>query len=203
MSVSDPSPFHHAVALTGGISTGKSTVAGMFADDGFEIIDADTIAHEVLQREKKLIETHFGAEVISDEGVDRKKLGALVFADTFKRKRLEELLHPLIREEIFSRMKVLEKDGELYIVDIPLFYESGSYPIEKVVLVYAPKEIQLKRLMQRDGYNMQEALYRIEAQMPIDEKKHLSTYVVDNSQGLEHLVQQYQMLRKQLSGEKQ
>ena len=201
MNSPDPSRFPNAVVLTGGISTGKSTVARMFAEDGYAIIDADSVAHEVLQREKELIVEHFGEGILHQGEIDRKKLGTLVFADPNKRKILEGMLHPLIRQEIFAQAERLEKTEQPYIVDIPLFFESGSYPIEKVIVVYAPKEIQLKRLMQRDGYNMQEALQRLDAQISIEEKKLLATYLIDNSQDLDHLARQYRDVRKQLSGE--
>jgi dephospho-CoA kinase len=201
MNSPDPSRFPNAVVLTGGISTGKSTVARMFAGDGFAIIDADKVAHEVLQREKELIVAHFGSGILHEGEIDRKRLGTLIFADPEKRKILEGALHPLIRKDIFAQAERLEKSAQPYIVDIPLFFESGSYPMERVIVVYAPKEIQLKRLMQRDGYNMQEALQRLDAQIPIEEKRSLATYLIDNSQDLDHLVRQYRDVRKQLSGD--
>lgn len=192
------SSFPHAIVLTGGISTGKSTVAQMFADDGFEIIDADSVAHEVLEREKEAVAKAFGKDLIKEGRINRKALGALIFADRQKRRQLEAILHPLIREEIYTLAKNLEQKGYPYIVDIPLFFETQGYPIDKVVVVYAPKEIQLKRLMQRDGYNMQEALARIEAQMPIDEKRAKATYVIDNTTTLEALSQAYAKTKEQI-----
>ena len=198
MNQTQNSSFPHAIVLTGGISTGKSTVAQMFADDGFEIIDADRVAHEVLERQKEAIAQAFGREMIQEGRVDRKALGALIFADRQKRRELEAILHPLIREEIYMRAQKLERKGEPYIVDIPLFFETHGYPIDTVIVVYAPREIQLKRLMQRDGYNMQEALARIEAQMPIDEKRAKATYVIDNSATMEALSRAYEKTKEQI-----
>ena len=170
----------------------------MFADDGFEIIDADRVAHEVLESQKEAIAQAFGRELIQEGRVDRKALGALIFADRQKRRELEAILHPLIREEIYTQAQKLERKGEPYIVDIPLFFETQGYPIDKVIVVYAPREIQLKRLMQRDGYNMQEALARIEAQMPIDEKRAKATYVIDNSATMEALSRAYAKTKEQI-----
>jgi len=184
--------------LTGGIATGKSTVAQMFADDGFEIIDADRVAHEVLESQKGAVAEVFGKELIKEGHIDRKALGSLIFGDPQKRKQLEEILHPLIREEIYTQAQILEQKGDPYIMDIPLFFETQGYPIDKVVVVYAPKEIQLKRLMQRDGYNMQEALARIKAQMPIDEKRAKATYVIDNTTTLEALSKAYAKTKEQI-----
>ncbi len=198
MNQTQNSSFPHAIVLTGGIATGKSTVAQMFADDGFEIIDADRVAHEVLESQKEAIAQAFGRELIQEGRVDRKALGALIFADRQKRRELEAILHPLIREEIYTQAQKLERKGEPYIVDIPLFFETQGYPIDKVIVVYAPREIQLKRLMQRDGYNMQEALARIEAQMPIDEKRAKATYVIDNSATMEALSRAYAKTKEQI-----
>jgi len=202
MDLSKSSLFPNAIVLTGGIATGKSTVARMFIKDGFVVIDADKIAHEVLQQKKKLIVGYFGDEILHKGEIDRKRLGALVFSDPAKRKILEEVLHPSIRQEIFSQAKRLEKNNRPYIVDIPLFFESGSYPMERVIVVYAPKEIQLRRLMQRDGHSMQEALRRLDAQISIEKKRSLATYLIDNSRDLDYLTKQYLAVKKQLVGEK-
>ena len=107
MDLSKSSLFPNAIVLTGGIATGKSTVARMFIKDGFVVIDADKIAHEVLQQKKKLIVGYFGDEILHKGEIDRKRLGALVFSDPAKRKILEGVLHPSIRQEIFSQAKRL------------------------------------------------------------------------------------------------
>ena len=114
--------FVYAVALTGGIATGKSSVARMFAEDGYTVIDADRIAHEVLAEQKEKIAEMFGETMIKEGNVDRKALGAVVFADPLKRKKLEQLLHPLIYEEIEAQAKTEDAKGRPYIVDIPLFF---------------------------------------------------------------------------------
>ncbi|WP_281951798.1 dephospho-CoA kinase [Nitrosophilus kaiyonis] len=180
-------PFEHAIALTGGIATGKSTVCNILKLYGFSIIDADKIAHEVLEEQKDKIEEIFGKKYIKNGKVDRKALGKLIFSDKEAKKELEKLLHPLIRKKIEEESIKLEKHKVPYIVDIPLFFETKNYPIKKVVLVYAPKDIQLQRLINREGLSKEEAIKRIDSQMDIEEKKEKTTYLIDNSKDLKHL----------------
>lgn len=179
--------FQYAVALTGGIATGKSTVAEIFSTLGFEIIDADTIGHEVLNAQSEKIAEMFGKEMLVGGSVDRKALGAIVFADSSKRKALERLLHPRIYDEIEKRAQCLDEKKEVYLVDIPLFFEGSRYPIEKVLLVYTPQALQLKRLLQRDKSTEVEAKQRIKSQLPIEEKVKKVRYVIDNSATLTDL----------------
>ncbi|MGC9351818.1 MAG: dephospho-CoA kinase [Sulfurovum sp.] len=179
--------FEHAIVLTGGIATGKSTVAKIFTEHGFEIIDADRIAHRVLDEQHERIAEIFGSGFVKEGKVDRKALGAVVFADEGKRRELEALLHPLIYREIEKEAQKLDALGKPYLVDIPLFFETNRYPISRSLVVYTTKAQQLKRLMQRDGYNTQNAQQRIDAQLPIDEKRDRATYVIDNTGDPAHL----------------
>jgi dephospho-CoA kinase len=180
--------FEHAIVLTGGIATGKSTVAKIFAEYGFEIIDADRIAHRVLDAQHERIAEIFGSQFVREGKVDRKALGAVVFADEGKRRALEALLHPLIYEEIEKEAQKLDALGRPYLVDIPLFFETDSrYPIGRSLVVYATKAQQRKRLMEREGYNTQDAQQRIDAQLPIEEKRDRATYVIDNTGDLAQL----------------
>lgn len=174
-------PFKYAIALTGGIATGKSTVASIFIRLGFEIIDADTISHEILDREYLCIAKLFGSTLIKDKKVNRKALGAIIFDDTSQRKKLEALLHPLIYEEILRQSIVLDKQKMCYFVDIPLFFENKRYPIEKVLLVSISEVLQLERLMQRDASSQEEAQKRIDSQLPLREKIKNSDYVLENT----------------------
>jgi len=171
----------HAIVLTGGIATGKSSAAEYFRSYGFEIVDADKIAHRMLDDQAGQIAKLFGAQFLSGGKVDRKALGSVVFADSHKRKVLESLLHPLIREEVAVQAEKLEQESTPYLIDLPLFFESGAYPFEQVIVVYAPREIQLQRLMAREGYDEAEALRRIDAQMDIEQKRIQATYLIDNS----------------------
>lgn len=179
--------FKNAIALTGGIATGKSSVCSLLNLYGFQIIDADKVAHKVLQAQAPKVAELFGEAYVVNGSVDRKKLGGLVFSDKEERKRLENLLHPLIRQEIQKEAAFCESKEVPYIVDIPLFYESGSYDIDEVAVIYCTKEQQLERLTKREGYSEEEAKRRIDAQMPIDEKRDKATFVIDNTQNLKHL----------------
>ena len=180
--------FKYAIALTGGIATGKSTVASLLGLSGLRIIDADTISHTILDQNAAWVKAHFGEEFITPEGkVDRPALGKLVFADSGKRRELEAFLHPLIREEIERQSEKQDSLEYPYLIDIPLFFESQKYDIKDSVVVYAPPEIQLKRFMKRNGFSEEESKRRIASQMPIDEKKARATWVIDNSGNLKHL----------------
>jgi len=182
--------FDYAVALTGSIATGKSSVASIFRDYGLTVIDADRVAHDILDREYKEIAKLFGDEYILDSSVDRKRLGELIFSNKNEKRRLERLLHPLIYKEIERLAMIEEQSKKIYIIDIPLFFESNRYPIKRSIVVYTPKEIQLKRLMKRDSSTKREALLRIESQMDIEIKKEKATYIIDNSQDFDALQHQ-------------
>ncbi len=173
--------FAYAIALTGGIATGKSTVSVCFETYGFKIIDADKVAHKILDSQAESVSEMFGTQYLTEGKVDRQALGRLVFSDDAHRKRLESLLHPRIRKEIAQQAAELEREQKPYLIDIPLFFESGEYAIKEVIVVYVPREIQIARLMQRNGYSMQEAKMRLASQMDIEEKRNKATYVIDNS----------------------
>jgi len=173
--------FDYAIVLTGSIATGKSTVASYFQNSGFEMIDADKIAHQTLEEEKYNIVKCFPEMELVDDKLDRKRLGNIVFANPEKRKILEDLLHPLIYNKIFARANILDTYQKPYLIDIPLFFESKRYTIEKSIVVYTPKDIQIKRLMQRDGMSVDEAESRINMQIDIEIKKRDASYVIDNS----------------------
>ena len=180
-------PFKYAIALTGGIATGKSTVASLLALNGMRVIDADTISHKILDDSKEWVIDTFGEEYINGKKVDRAKLGTLVFSDEEAKKKLEEYLHPKIRQEIARQSEKQDEFNFPYLIDIPLFFENNSYDIKDSVIVYTPADIQLKRFMKRNGYSLDESKKRIASQMPIDEKKAKATWVIDNSKDLVHL----------------
>ena len=177
----------HAIVLTGGIATGKSTTANLLKLYGFHVIDADKIAHEVLDTQSEQIAKLFGEQYVEDGKVLRKKLGALVFGNSQERKRLEHLLHPKIKEEITHLAKAQERFKVPYFIDIPLFYETKNYDLSPVVVVYAPKELQLERLTKRERLPRQEALRRIELQIDIEQKRQMADFVIYNSKDLKHL----------------
>jgi dephospho-CoA kinase len=179
--------FKYAIALTGGIATGKSTVVTMLKKNGFEIIDADKISHQILDLHYEGIANLFGNTYIKDKKVNRKELGKLIFGDKTQRVKLEEFLHPLIQNEIQKQANILKAKQKPYIIDIPLFFEKRSYDIDKVVTVYCTKEQQLQRLMMRDDIDKKSAKKRIDSQMSINKKKKLASFVIDNTKNLEHL----------------
>ena len=179
--------FKNAIALTGGISTGKSTVCNLFKLQGFSIIDADQIAHRLLDENSSEIASMFGEQYVEDGKVIRKELGKIIFSNEENKLKLEALLHPLIKEEVIKESKILEKQNRVYFVDIPLFFEKMRYPIPKSLVVYTPKDIQIRRLMLRDNINEDEAKLKISNQMDIEEKKNLANMLIDNSKDLKHL----------------
>lgn len=180
--------FEYAIALTGGIATGKSTVASLLGLSGLRIIDADIISHKILDSNVAWVKTHFGDAFITPRGkVDRTALGKVVFADKAKKEELENFLHPLIREEIERQSEKQDSLKYPYLIDIPLFFESSAYEINDSVVVYTPPEVQLERFMKRNGFSQEESKRRIASQMPIDEKKARATWVIDNALDLKHL----------------
>ncbi|MDK9693429.1 MAG: dephospho-CoA kinase [Sulfurimonas sp.] len=179
--------YEYAIALTGGIATGKSTVASLLMLNGMRIIDADTISHEILDASSAWVRENFGEEFVNGSKVNRTKLGTLIFSDKEAKKKLEDFLHPKIRAEIEQRSIKQDSFKFPYLIDIPLFFENGGYDIKESVVVYVPKELQLERFMKRNGYSSEESLRRIESQMNIEEKRKRATWVIDNSEDLKHL----------------
>ena len=180
--------FEYAIALTGGIATGKSTVASLLGLSGLRIIDADIISHKILDQNVAWVQEHFGDAFITPRGkVDRPSLGKLIFADPEKKQTLESFLHPLIRAEIERQSEKQDSFQYPYLIDIPLFFEGNAYSIKDSVVVYTPQEVQLARFVKRNGYSEEESLRRIGSQMSIDEKKTRATWVIDNSLNLKHL----------------
>ena len=179
--------YEYAIALTGGIATGKSTVASLLALNGMRVIDADTISHEILDDSIEWVRDTFGDEYVNASKVDRAKLGSYIFSHPEGKKSLEDFLHPKIKAEIEKRSEKQDTFKFPYLIDIPLFFENSNYDIKESVVVYTPADVQLARFMKRNGYSKEESLKRIASQMPIDEKKAKATWVIDNSKNLKHL----------------
>ncbi|GHP50836.1 dephospho-CoA kinase [Helicobacter pylori] len=191
----------NAIALTGGIGTGKSTTIKILESQGYQILDADKIAHQLLQEHRFEIAQHFGSEILEKDILNRKKLGAIVFQNTNELKWLEDFLHPLIRECMLQKAYELEKNHQAYFLDIPLFFEVGGkkcYPVSKVVLVYAPRVLQIERLLERDKLKEAEILQRLACQMDIEQKRTMSDYIIDNSSSLKDLNKQVERFSKTL-----
>lgn len=175
------------VGLTGGIGCGKSTVARMLLRRGAFIVDFDRVAHEVQEPGGTAWETivaEYGPELLRpDRTLDREKLGAIVFNDTEKRHRLNEIVHPAVFEEWRGRMDAIcrERPDAVVIADVPLLFEVGMQTkLDLVILVYLSPEGQIRRIMKRNGYTREEAALRLASQMPIDEKVPLSDFIINN-----------------------
>ena len=181
--------FKHAVVITGSIGSGKSVVCELLRDRGFEIIDADSIAHEQLNLCASEVAAEFGDEVLSGGEIDRKKLGALAFKDTEKLKILERILHPKIRLEILSRAAKLESAGRTYFVDIPLFFErrDAYKEFSRVAVVYAPKDTLISRVMKRNELSYDAARRRVELQIDIEQKRAAANFTIENAGDFENL----------------
>jgi dephospho-CoA kinase len=178
--------------LTGGIASGKSTVAAMFERTGAYIVDTDLISREVVEPDEPgwhEVVDRFGDGILNqDKTLNRKQLGDIVFADSRKRKQLEAILHPKIYARKNERIRAIaNRDAAAIImVAIPLLIEVNSQDtVDRVVLVYVSPQIQLERLIQRDGLSVTEAKRRIASQMPIDSKLHYAHYVINNEGPLE------------------
>lgn len=176
---------------------GKSFVLGVLSELGCRVLDADKTARETVAPGtpglKAVIEA-FGAEMLQADGtLDRAKLGSLVFADEGKRLRLNSILHPFIiaaQDEQLGRWEELEPNG-IAVVDAALMIESGGYRrFDKLIVVHCKPEIQLQRLMGRDGLTAEQARQRIAAQMPQAEKVRHADYLIDTSDGFEPARQQ-------------
>ena len=182
--------YEYAIALTGSIATGKSTVASLLLLNGMRVIDADTISHEILDASTLWVAETFGKEFLKFSKVNRAKLGELVFSDAEAKKILEAYLHPKIKAEIEKRSEKQDRLKFPYLIDIPLFFENSNYDIKDSVVVFTPAETQLERFMKRNGYSKEESLKRIAMQLPIEEKRSRATWVIDNSKDLKHLQQE-------------
>lgn len=180
------------VGLTGGIATGKTTVSCIFTSAGAKVVDADQIARKVVAPGLpawRAIKDLFGNRVITPDGsIHREALAEVVFKDPDMRGQLEAIIHPHVRDRIVLEVKRLENDWPeaVVVLDIPLLFEAKmERGLAEVVVVYTSPQIQLQRLMQRDGLNRQQAQQRIDAQMPIDEKRRRATIIIDNNGDLE------------------
>jgi dephospho-CoA kinase len=176
------------VGLTGGIASGKSAVSRHLVELGCRLVDADALAREVVLPDQpawRAIVEEFGKEVVGPDGqLDRKRLGAIVFADPARRKALEAITHPAILARRQAILDAWAADGfeGLVVLDIPLLVEVGAAAhVDRVVVVYTEPEVQLTRLMHRDRFERAEAERRVASQMPLVDKVRYAHYVVDNS----------------------
>jgi dephospho-CoA kinase len=195
------------IGLTGGIATGKSTVTAMLRERGIPVIDADQIAREVVEPGKPAYEAiveHFGRDILHpDETLDRKRLGEIVFSDESERQKLNAIVHPEVRRVMLEEAKAAEQKGApIVFMDIPLLFESKlQYMVEKIAVVYAPPEMQLARMMERDELEEEQARKRLRAQFPIEQKKQEADFLIDNSRTREETEQQVEEMLAALRAE--
>ncbi len=195
--------FNNAIAITGGIASGKSTVCNLLKLYGYSIIDTDSIAHNALESSREAVIKAFGDEILeSPLKINRKKLGEIVFKDKAKLALLESILHPQIRKEVTLQAQRLESQKILYFIDIPLFFElearGDGYEIPRVLLVYTPAETQLKRMQKRDNLSVESATLRLSNQMDIELKRQRSTFIIENTGDIKSLQKQVEEFLKSL-----
>jgi dephospho-CoA kinase len=184
------------VGLTGGIGSGKSTVANMFRDLGITVIDADRLARDVVAPGSdglSQIVDHFGDDVLTQDGaLDRAKLGSIVFDDPDKRRELERITHPLIGAAMMQRAAEAGQSGEPWVIyDAALLVENGlEDAFHRLIVVALDRDTQMQRVMARDGLDPDDVAKRIDAQMPLEEKVAVADIVIDNGGTLEETKQQ-------------
>ncbi|KAG0719984.1 Dephospho-CoA kinase domain-containing protein [Chionoecetes opilio] len=176
------------VGVSGGIATGKSTVTAIMKEMGVPLVDADVIARQIVEPGRRAwtkIKTAFGEEVFLESGeINREALGKMVFSDAEKRKIINKITHPEIYREIQWQVLRQFLRGEQFVVlDLPLLFENEKFAsyLYKTIVVACEDEIQLDRLMARNGYTQKEAIARIETQMPLEQKCKMASFVVENS----------------------
>lgn len=184
------------VGLTGGIASGKSTVANMIKEMGIEVIDADIEARKAVEIGEVAYEqiiTYFGEAILNDDHtINRSQLGEIIFNDSAKRQKLNEIVHPDVRRRMNEKKEAaISRGDQVVVLDIPLLFESGlKHMVDVVLLVYVEKDVQLQRLMERNQLTMEEALARIQSQMPIEDKRKLADKVIYNNGSIDNTKKQ-------------
>lgn len=177
----------NAFFVTASIACGKSSFIKIANSLHFESISADEISHEILNTHALELSQIFSTfypknSLIQDQKINRKALGRLIFNNKEAKKILENFIHPKIRTKILEKMELLDQKNKAFFVELPLFFESGAYDnLGKVILIYAPKELSLKRIMQRDHLSFEEAKARIDSQIDIEEKLKKADFIIKNT----------------------
>jgi dephospho-CoA kinase len=192
------------VGLTGGVGSGKSTVAEMMRELGADVVDADEATHAVYEPGSPgfdAVVREFGEAFVAGGRIDRLRLGELVFSDDDARRRLNSIVHPLVREWMAQKTaEAAERGAEVVVQDVPLLFENGLERLfSSVVLVYVPEEVQIERLVSSRGFTPERARAMIAAQMPIENKRGLAHHVINNSGKREDTLAQVKAVWKQLA----
>lgn len=174
------------LGLTGGIATGKSTVSTIFKERQIPVVDADVIAHQVVavgSTGLKQVITQFGKQLLNADGsLNRTELGRIVFNDSKKLTKLNQIMQPLIKTEIQHQVEQLKLNHDIIILDAPLLFEQGyDKSVDQIMVVSVPAPMQLQRLMERDHIDRSQAMAKIQSQMSLDKKVAKATIVIDNS----------------------
>jgi len=192
------------IGLTGGVGSGKSTVAEMLRKLGAEVVDADEATHAVYEPGTPGYDSvvrEFGEGFVRDGHIDRARLGELVFSDPDARRRLNDIVHPLVRDWMAQRTAdAIERGAEVVVQDVPLLFENSLERLfSSVVLVYVPEELQIERLVSGRGLTPARVREMIAAQMPIEEKRGRAHHVINNSGSREDTEAQVKAVWKQLT----
>lgn len=194
----------YQIGLTGGIASGKSSVSRLLAEWGVPVIDADAIARRIVtpgQPAWQQIVSVFGEQILQPDGtINRRLLGDIIFDDTEKRRKLEEITHPAIWDQITVEVKQAEAAGHRVVVlDIPLLLETDWHDrVDEIWVVYADRQTQLQRLTLRDQLTQQQAESRINSQLSLEEKKQHADIVIDNSGSFDSMRNQVERLWENL-----
>lgn len=190
------------VGITGSIGTGKSTVAKLFKEKGFPVIDTDVLTHDCYEKKGKVtdeVAALFGSDILDDKGlVDRKKLGKLVFGSEESLAKLNSIIHPIVKEKTIEAINQYEG---LIFVEVPLLFETDFIKLcDYSIVVYADLDSQIHRIMARDNIDFPTALKRIYSQMPLAKKMELADFIIDNSHSEADLPWQVSQLTLKLEG---
>ena len=187
------------IGITGGIASGKSTVTNFLRKQGFQVVDADAVVHQLQKPGGRLFEAlvqHFGQEIILENGeLNRPLLASLIFSNLEEREWSKQIQGEIIREELATLRDQLAQTEEIFFMDIPLLFEQDySAWFDETWLVYVEPDVQMERLMKRDQLSKDLAISRLSAQWPLEEKKGLASQVIDNNGNQDLLLTQVSIL---------
>lgn len=183
------------IGITGGIASGKSTVTNFLRKQGFQVVDADAVVHQLQKPAGRLFQAlvqHFGQEIILENGeLNRPLLASLIFSNLEEQEWSKQIQGEIIREELATLRDKLSQTEGLFFMDIPLLFEQDYISwFDEIWLVYVDRDIQVERLMKRDHLSKDEAEFRLAAQWPLEKKKDLASHVLDNNGSRDQLLTQ-------------